>query len=180
MEMVPAGVKAYRTFALFVALAVASVVVVVNAAADPDPLEHAALGIYVEGMTTLPVQSYTPPKPKPVKASGTSKPKTVVVRPASTSSASGIRGIGQRMAAERGWTGAQWTALDNLWSRESGWSTTATNPSSGACGIMQKHPCNGYSSLSATEQIRIGLDYIKGRYGSPLAAWGFFLARNWY
>lgn len=48
--------------------------------------------------------------------------------------------IGRRMAAAQGWTGSQWTALFNLWMRESGWNPYAVNPSSGAYGIPQCYP----------------------------------------
>jgi hypothetical protein len=29
-------------------------------------------------------------------------------------------------------------------------------------------------------QIKWGLDYIKGRYGTPCGAWSFFQSRGWY
>ncbi len=29
-------------------------------------------------------------------------------------------------------------------------------------------------------QIRWGIGYIKGRYGSPCGAWGHFQSHNWY
>src|ERR1039457_3696816 len=42
------------------------------------------------------------------------------------------------LAAPYGWsTGANWTDLVLLWNRESGWSNTARNSSSGAYGIAQ-------------------------------------------
>lgn len=88
--------------------------------------------------------------------------------------------LGQKMAAERGWTGGQWSALHSLWSRESGWSHTARNPKSGACGIPQRHPCRGLNQQPPAQQIAWGLSYIAGRYGSPQGAWGHFLSRGWY
>lgn len=88
--------------------------------------------------------------------------------------------LGQQMAAERGWVGAQWSALYQLWDKESSWSPSARNPSSGACGIPQRHPCSGLSSLSAADQITWGLDYIAGRYGTPSGAWSHFLTHGWY
>ena len=33
---------------------------------------------------------------------------------------------------------------------------------------------------NATTQIKWGLDYIKGRYGSPSKAKQFWLSHNWY
>lgn len=94
--------------------------------------------------------------------------------------------IGQAMAAERGWTGAQWTCLYKLWMRESRWSVTADNPTSSAYGIPQALPGSKMSSHGAdwrtnpATQIAWGLDYIAGRYGSPCGAWGHSERYNWY
>jgi TP901 family phage tail tape measure protein len=94
--------------------------------------------------------------------------------------------IGKAMAAAMGWTGSQWTALQSLWTRESGWNTTATNPSSGAYGIPQSLPASKMASAGAdymtnpATQIRWGLGYILGRYGSPAAAWAHETSAGWY
>jgi len=94
--------------------------------------------------------------------------------------------IGQRMAAARGWTGPQWNALRQLWQKESGWSTTADNPTSSAYGIPQALPGSKMASHGADwrtnpqTQIAWGLDYIAGRYGSPAAAWAKSLLVGWY
>lgn len=85
--------------------------------------------------------------------------------------------IGQAMAAAYGWTGGEWSALYTLWNYESGWSTTASNPS-GACGIPQN--ISGCSSYDAASQIAWGLSYIRGRYGSPSSALAHFYSTNWY
>jgi hypothetical protein len=79
--------------------------------------------------------------------------------------------IGRRMAAAQGWTGAQWNALFNLWQRESGWNANAVNPSSGAAGIAQSLGHGAVPLGNAAAQIAWGLSYIRGRYGSPEAAW---------
>ena len=90
------------------------------------------------------------------------------------------------MAAARGWTGSQWTCLESLWTKESGWSTTADNPTSSAYGIPQALPGSKMSSAGAdwatnpATQIEWGLDYVAGRYGTPCAAWGHSQAMNWY
>ena len=85
-----------------------------------------------------------------------------------------------------GWTETDFKALVNLWNKESGWNVHCYNSYSGAYGIPQALP----GSKMATEgtdyetngetQIRWGLKYIKGRYGSPSAAWQHFLDVNWY
>lgn len=81
---------------------------------------------------------------------------------------------------------SQFGCLVNLWNRESGWRTTAGNPSSGAYGIPQALPGSKMASAGpnwrtdARTQITWGLGYIKGRYGTPCGAWGHFQSHNWY
>lgn len=96
--------------------------------------------------------------------------------------------IGKLLAAPYGWSfGQNWTDLVSLWTRESGWSNTAKNSSSGAYGIAQalpesKYPAAGQESggSSASAQISWGLQYIKSRYGSPSAAWAHETSEGWY
>lgn len=95
------------------------------------------------------------------------------------------RALGQQMAAQAGWTGAQWTALDNLIMGESGWNSTIMNTAgSGAAGIAQN--INGfgpgYERGNAGEQIAWLINYIQGRYGTPVMAYSFWLAQSphWY
>jgi len=95
--------------------------------------------------------------------------------------------IAKVLAAPYGWsTGQEWADLVNLWERESSWSNTATNPSSGAYGIPQALPASKMGALanpptsSATAQISWGLSYIKSTYGDPINAWGHELADGWY
>lgn len=91
-------------------------------------------------------------------------------------------------ASGYGWTGGQRSCLDWLWTRESAgtWSPTVTNPDSGAYGIPQSLPPSKMASAgldwqtSATTQIRWGLGYIDGRYGSPCGAWSHEEAVSWY
>ena len=79
----------------------------------------------------------------------------------------------------------QYGCLNNIWSRESGWRVTAAN-ASGAYGIPQALPGSKMASAGpnwqtdATTQIRWGLGYIKGRYGTPCDAWAFWQAHGWY
>jgi hypothetical protein len=79
----------------------------------------------------------------------------------------------------------QFSCLDNIWTRESGWRTTAEN-ASGAYGIPQALPGSKMASAGpnwqtdATTQIDWGLGYIKGRYGSPCGAWSFWQVNGWY
>jgi resuscitation-promoting factor RpfB len=94
--------------------------------------------------------------------------------------------LGRAMAAERGWTGAQWDALLELFACESSWIETAGNPYSGAYGIPQSLPAGKMAShgsdymVNPKTQIAWGLDYIAGRYGNPVAAMNFHHSTNWY
>lgn len=92
----------------------------------------------------------------------------------------GNRALGCAMAYEIWPSAAEWRALEELWDDESSWNQYARNPS-GACGIPQGlNNCSyGYNPV---EQIRWGLRYIltNPRYGTPMVARAFFLAKNWY
>jgi hypothetical protein len=93
-------------------------------------------------------------------------------------------GVAQRYAASLV-PASQFGCLKNLWNRESGWSTTSAN-SSGAYGIPQALPGRKMASMGADwrtnheTQIKWGLKYIKGRYGTPCGAWSAFLNKGWY
>ncbi|NCT92338.1 DUF348 domain-containing protein [Cellulomonas sp. APG4] len=96
------------------------------------------------------------------------------------------RAIGLEMTLARGWDEAEFACLDNLWTKESGWRTTAENRSSGAYGIPQALPGSKMASAgddwrtNPATQIAWGLGYIENRYDTPCGAWSFFLSRNYY
>lgn len=102
------------------------------------------------------------------------RPQYVAPAPVVYASDAGAnRALGERLAAEVGWTGSEWACLDELWgAHESGWRTEAHNPS-GAHGIPQALPGSkmgpGWES-DPEVQIRWGLGYIAARYGTPCAA----------
>ena len=106
--------------------------------------------------------------------------------PPAPSNPGGNRGIAQSMLGSYGWGMDQWGCLDSLWQKESNWSHTAMNPSSGAYGIPQSLPGNKMASAGAdwqtnpATQIRWGLGYISGRYGTPCSAWAHSQQFNWY
>lgn len=96
------------------------------------------------------------------------------------------KAIGKLLAAGYGWsTGAQWDALDWVWSEESGWDNRAKNPS-GAYGIPQALPASKMGALanppvsSASAQVAWGLKYIKDVYHTPVEAKAFHLVHGWY
>ncbi|MBP2412144.1 hypothetical protein JOF48_000943 [Arthrobacter stackebrandtii] len=88
--------------------------------------------------------------------------------------------------ASFGWGADQMSCLIPLWERESGWRTSAANPSSGAYGIPQSLPAGKMSSAGADwatnyeTQVRWGLGYIQGRYGSPCGAMDHSNSVGWY
>jgi hypothetical protein len=90
--------------------------------------------------------------------------------------------LGQQMAALYGWgTGSEWTALNNVVMRESGWNPTAQNPTSSAYGIAQNIGGRaGYPDPSPAGQIQWLLTYIAKAYGDPLRAWSHELRYGWY
>ena len=85
--------------------------------------------------------------------------------------------------ANKGWSENDYNNLDKLWTRESNWNPNADN-GNGCYGIPQ---CNlrvqkqGEPFKSNPyHQIDWGIDYIKGRYGNPTAAYDHFKKKNWY
>ncbi|TPF96545.1 lytic transglycosylase [Bifidobacterium sp. UTCIF-39] len=88
--------------------------------------------------------------------------------------------------AQYGWGGTNFDSLVKLWNKESGWSWSAENKSSGAYGIPQSLPGSKMATFGANWkddaaiQINWGLNYISGRYGNPDAAWAHSQKYNWY
>ncbi|MGZ4639181.1 MAG: aggregation-promoting factor C-terminal-like domain-containing protein [Actinomycetes bacterium] len=96
------------------------------------------------------------------------------------------RAIARSMAASRyGWGAAQFSCLNSLWQKESGWNYRAAN-GSGAYGIPQALPGSKMSSKGSdwrtnpATQIAWGLSYIKSSYGSPCSAWQKSRSSGWY
>jgi hypothetical protein len=94
--------------------------------------------------------------------------------------------IAQQMLGQFGWSPSEFSCLYPLWEHESGWNPAAENAGSGAYGIPQSLPGSQMASAGAdwqtdaATQIRWGLTYIHGRYGSPCGAWAHEQANNWY
>lgn len=86
------------------------------------------------------------------------------------------------------WTPTQMSDLIKIWNKESGWNPSAYNAGSGAHGIPQALATTKAGSPAVTlpvgastaTQIAWGLEYIKGRYGTPSNAWNHELTDNWY
>ena len=94
--------------------------------------------------------------------------------------------IAEQMLSQFGWSSGQFSCLQPLWAHESGWNPYAQNPSSGAYGIPQALPGSKMASVGGdwqsnpATQIRWGLSYIQGNYGSPCGAWAHEQADGWY
>jgi resuscitation-promoting factor RpfB len=106
---------------------------------------------------------------------------------ATLTSASSNVSLGQQLASGYGWgSGSEWTCLDELWTRESGWRMVWNTAGSGAYGIPQSLPASKMASAGGdymtnpATQIRWGLGYIRGTYGTPCGAWAHETAANWY
>ena len=112
---------------------------------------------------------------------------TAVSTAAACSPPSNPQTIAKNTLYAYGWgSDQQFSCLNNLWMRESGWRTTANNPYSGAYGIPQALPGNKMAAAGPNwrtdpgTQIRWGLNYIRARYGSPCGAWSHSLSTGWY
>ena len=96
--------------------------------------------------------------------------------------------VAQQIMPTFGFDSSQWTCLESLWQRESGWNWAADNPYSSAYGIPQALPGTKMATagadwlVSPATQITWGLGYIKSRYGTPCGAWSAWQSRSphWY
>lgn len=90
--------------------------------------------------------------------------------------------LGWLLATKAGYTDDQWQCLYNLGMHESGWDSTAKNPTSGAYGIAQSLPASKmepYGDIhSPAVQIRWFLDYVNTRYHGPCEALHFWVAQE--
>lgn len=106
---------------------------------------------------------------------------------ATTNTPAGAKAAAQSLASSKyGWGAGQFSCLNQLWQKESGWNYQAHNPS-GATGIPQALPGSKMASAgtdwatNASTQVAWGLEYIHASsYGTPCAAWAHSEAHNWY
>ncbi|KQV67888.1 hypothetical protein ASC64_11885 [Nocardioides sp. Root122] len=94
------------------------------------------------------------------------------------------RDIARALLPAYGFSSDQFSCLDSLYMSESGWRIDADNPTSSAYGIPQAltqlHDLPADYMTSAESQIRWGLEYIQGSYGTPCSAWSFKASHGWY
>lgn len=109
------------------------------------------------------------------------------VRSASSFATQGSYSVAQVQSMARQMVPAdQFQCFSNIVNHESTWNYRATNPSSGAYGLVQALPGSKMSSAGAdwqtnpATQIKWGLSYMNASYGSPCGAWSFWQANHWY
>jgi resuscitation-promoting factor RpfB len=126
------------------------------------------------------------PSPSAATAGAPGAGTTPAGPPAAPPNPGTAQSIAYNMLSSFGWSpGTQFACLNPLWDRESGWRYNAEN-ASGAYGIPQALPGSKMASAgpdwqtNPATQIKWGLDYIQGRYGTPCGAWSFWEANGWY
>lgn len=125
----------------------------------------------------VPLGHAGPAQAQPNVAAGPARVTPVAARPG----VNVVKPIVQWMAGERGWTGAEWDALNWILMKESGYKPWAANPTSSARGLFQKMTSlHGAVENTVEGQARWGMDYIAKRYGSPLKAKQFWERNGWY
>lgn len=93
-----------------------------------------------------------------------------------------VRAAVKAVAAKYGWdTGPNWAATDWILQHESGWNPNARNPNSSAAGLAQKmQSVHGPVEPTVAGQADWFFRYVRDRYGSPVAAKGFWEAHGHY
>jgi hypothetical protein len=137
-----------------------------------------------------------PPPPPPMPARSYREPPLIVVRIAPRPAPKPVPKVrvtsampsvadGRAYALNRIGS-VQFACLDKLFTRESGWNPHAYNASSGAYGIPQAVPGDKMAIFGADwrdnpiTQVKWGLSYIAGRYGTACNAWSHSQTYGWY
>lgn len=112
--------------------------------------------------------------------------RPITVKRAANPEPGSVKAFALSQVEAKGWNYDQFSCLVKLWERESNWRWNATNKSSGAYGIPQSLPATKMAKAGADwrtnpeTQVRWGINYIDGRYGSPCAALVHSDEHNWY
>lgn len=110
-------------------------------------------------------------------------PRSKIIAPNPTAA----KAVAKLILPSFGWPskGGQYSCLVKLWDKESGWRYNASSPG-GTYGIPAALPGSKMATagsdwqVDAATQIRWGLGYIKGRYGSPCDAWRYHQKHGYY
>lgn len=123
------------------------------------------------------------PKPKPAPTHSSAAP-VENLPPVDPGSA---QATAQQLMPSFGFSvSSQFSCLDSLWTRESGWRWNAENATSGAYGIPQALPGSKMASAGSdwmtnpATQIKWGLGYIQSVYSTPCGAWDHEESDGWY
>jgi Transglycosylase SLT domain len=121
-----------------------------------------------------------------VEAARRAEAEAAAARPGSgTSAATAPKGSYKEYAMSKVGSSSEFSCLESLWGKESGWNPNAQNPSSTAYGIAQflnsTWAGTGIAKTSdGYRQIDAGLIYIEKAYGSPCGAWAKSQSSGWY
>jgi len=149
------------------------------------PTSPAPMSIEAQASKIKPAKATPAPAAKPSKPVAPAKP-AAPAKPVAIDDPAGAQAYAASQLSAHGWAPSEMQCLMKLWTRESDWKTTATNPSSGAYGVVQSLPAEKMASAGADyrtnyrTQINWGLQYVEDRYGSPCGALNFHYANNWY
>lgn len=77
---------------------------------------------------------------------------------------------------------SDWSYVDYIVNKESGWNPNAVNSSSGASGLVQALPCGKVpgSCFDPVDNLKWADGYAKGRYGSWEGAYNFWTSNHWW
>ncbi len=183
-----------------IAVAATGLAVSTGVLSQPLPIEGAAAALSTESPAkSLSQDELADREQRASRSSDDRRPEADRTKARTLSSASGVavtktedlsdadpRELAKALMPQFGMSSSEFDCLDNIWSQESGWNVHADNPTSSAYGIPQALPGSKMSSAgpnwedNAETQIRWGLGYIKGRYGSACAAWSYKQGAGWY
>lgn len=149
---------------------------------DPELFEPVIIKSYPTTAPIVDVIETPEPTKQPIKQP---KPKAVVVpkkiAPARANADTNAKAYALSVVGQK-----QFNCLEPLWDRESGWNYRAENKSSGAYGIPQALPGSKMASAgddwrtNPITQVKWGIKYVNGRYGSACGAWRFWQSNHWY
>lgn len=129
--------------------------------------------------TPTPTPTKTPEAASVDEDAGDSSGESTESAPAPTYTGGGSP---QEWMTAAGIAQSDWGYVDYIATHESGWNPSATNASSGACGLIQALPCSkvpgdGYNPV---DNLRWAAGYAIDRYGSWAGAYQFWISNNWW
>lgn len=104
----------------------------------------------------------------------------------STTTSASVGGSKEAIMAAAGISSSDYTYVDYIITKESGWNATAANPMSSAYGLCQALPGSKMASAgsdwqtNAVTQMKWCTGYATSRYGSWAGAYNFWIGHNWW